>query len=198
MAITEYHSFTKVNCVDQSKKLVMPSGCMNLKLVFYSNTEVKNLTEDIRKFVFNNVLTEFEYIVEVDRGHNKFELLNKIYNFKLFEKTFMEGTDFFGTLLEKKRTEKKDNSREILFFHGIRTHEHVFDQLNLFSNYCKRIFVVLDKNSTKLFVKKTYSEKDEDELRLKFQDKKFKFYDMTEYLNSTDLKDSDCEVVEIQ
>jgi hypothetical protein len=179
MPTIEFHSFRKVNCVDQLKKNVMPSGAINLKITTYAEDEFKNLSLDFRNVTFDNMMIEFEYIYETDVANKKLEL-NKLYQFKIFEKNYMEGTDFFGTLLQHLRTEKIKGSFQRYFYYGVKTMTQSFDQLGLFSNYKPKVFVIIGHN--KSLLKKVFSKIEEEELKEEYPVDDYDFYDINKYL----------------
>jgi hypothetical protein len=179
MPAIEIHTFRKVNCVDQLKKCVLPSGAINLKLTSYSDEEFKDLSIDYRNITFDNIMTEFEFITEIDYSGKKLEL-NKLYQFKIFEKNYMEGTDFFGTLLQHLRTEKIKGSFQRYFYYGVKTMTQSFDQLGLFSNYKPKVFVIIGHN--KSLLKKVFSKIEEEELKEEYPVDDYDFYDINKYL----------------
>ena len=178
MSFVEFHSFSKVNCVDQSKKSLLPSGSMNLKITRYSSDEYKNLSADYKNAIFDNLLTEFEFIFETEHENRKVEL-NKLYQFKIFEKNYMEGTDFFGTFLQHLRTEKLQAKKQRYFYYGIRTLVQTFDQLEIFSNYVPKLFVIIGHNKTML--KKVFTKDEEAELKELFSVNDYNFYEINKY-----------------
>lgn len=194
MSIIEYHSFIKSNCVDHSKKSVMANGSLNLKITFFENDEYKNLTEDYRNVVFNNTLCEFEYIVDLENSQKKYEL-NKIYLFKIFEKTFMEGTDFFGILLQKLRTEKLSTTKQRLFYYGVRSLPQSIDQLQIFSNYRPKVFVIVGQN--KNFIKKCFSQLEESEIKKEYDIKDYDYFDINKYLERIEGTEKDGSLIKM-
>lgn len=180
MPFVEFHSFRKVNCVDQQKKLVLPSGSMNLKITCYSTDESKNLSADIKNVTFNNLMTEFEFIFEAEHNIKKVEL-NKLYQFKIFEKNYMEGTDFFGVLLQHLRTEKIQGNKQRYFYYGVKTMAQTFDQLEIFSNYLPKIFVIVGNN--KSMIKKVFTKNEEDELKELFDINDYDYFEISKYLS---------------
>jgi len=190
----EYHSFRKVNCVDQNKKLVMPSGCMNVKITTYSEDEFKNLSLDYRNVTFDNIMVEFEYIIETDANIKKLEL-NKLYQFKIFEKNYMEGTDFFGTLLQQTRTEKINGSFQRYFYYGVKTMAQTYDQLELFSNYKPKVYVIVGQE--KSWLKKVFSKSEEEELKDEYPVDDYDFYDINKYLEKNSGTHKDGAIIQI-
>jgi len=180
MAFVEVHSFRKASCIDQQKKLVLPSGAINLKITCYSADEYKNLSADYKNFTFNNLMTEFEFIFETEHNNKKVEL-NKLYQFEIFEKNYMEGTDFFGTLLQHLRTEKLSGNKQRYFYYGIKTMAQTFDELEIFSNYLPKIFVIVGNNKSML--KKVFTQSEESDLKELFDINDYDYYEVSKYLS---------------
>jgi uncharacterized protein (DUF433 family) len=195
MPAIEIHTFRKVNCVDQLKKCVLPSGAINLKLTSYSDEEFKDLSIDYRNITFDNIMTEFEFITEIDYSGKKLEL-NKLYQFKIFEKNYMEGTDFFGTMLELLRTEKLKNNKNRYHYYGVRTIAQTFDQLELFSNYKTKIFVIVGKEKT--LIKKVFTNEQEEELKEFYPVSDYDLYDINKYLEKHNKTHRDGALIEMQ
>jgi len=194
MSIIEHHSFTKTNCVDYAKKSVMPSGSLNLKITFFENDEYKNLSDDYKNVVFNNTLCEFEFIVDLENSQKKFEL-NKIYTFKIFEKTYMEGTDFFGILLQKLRTEKISANKQRYFFYGVKSLPQSIDSLQIFSNYRPKVFVIIGQN--KNLLKKCFCQKEENELKEEYSINDYDYFEINKYLERVEGTEKDGSLIKM-
>ena len=189
MAYIERNSFSDNTVIDLVENKIVSSGVFNLRMTFYDHEEILLLDPNYKNFVFNNVLTELEFICDFDAfNKNTNFTIGRMYSVKLYDggNNKINYTEFQFVLLKLERT-KKNERKNRYFYSGIRVNNKLVDNLFLFSNFTTKVYVVLDKNG-KNSLHRISSEKEEREIILNSRYSGCVFYDISDFLNDQEMK----------
>ena len=107
----------------------------------------------------------------------------------------MEGTDFFGILLQKLRTEKISANKQRYFFYGVKSLPQSIDSLQIFSNYRPKVFVIIGQN--KNLLKKCFCQKEENELKEEYSINDYDYFEINKYLERVEGTEKDGSLIKM-
>lgn len=189
MAYVERNSFVDNIVIDLVENKIVSSGVFNLRMTFYDQDEIHFLDPNYKNFVFNNVLTELEFICDFDVfNKNTNFTIGRMYSVKLYDggNNKTNYTEFQFILLKLERTQKSERKNRY-FYSGIRINNKLIDNLLVFSNFTSKIYVILDKNG-KNSLHRIQTEKEERDMIFNSRYSGCVFYDISDFVNDQDMK----------
>ena len=179
---TEFHNFKHVNVLDKNDKNVLAVTCeINLRLDFYTDDEVKNLTPSYRSIVDNNCICEFELIFTNNINLNKLQP-NENYSISIFDRKCGYTTNFQGIIFKLERTHKVDSVNNKYFYTGAKIAPCLYDGIFVFNSFSPKTFMAVNKNNVSdCFVCKVFSKKSEDEFLHNNKYFDYNFYNISKF-----------------